>query len=106
MFPIMRHQGSDLWRMKILGNLLAGESTLDTFAYDAKIARVQRALRWLEEDVPLLAMRVKDLSPERQKLAKLFAASMIDQARAELERLVRERTTERDEQDFPCEPAD
>ncbi len=77
-----------------------------TFAYDVKIARVQRTLRWLEEDVPLLAMRVKDLSPERQTLAKRFAASMIDQTRAELDRLVQERTTESEDQDFPCEPAD
>lgn len=77
-----------------------------TFAYDVKIARVQRTLRWLEEDVPLLAMRVKDLSPERQTLAKRFAASMIDQTRAELDRLVQERTTESVDQDLPCEPAD
>ncbi|MGC2197151.1 MAG: hypothetical protein WA628_20915 [Terriglobales bacterium] len=77
-----------------------------TFTYDVKIARVQRTLRWLEEDVPLLAMRVKDLSPERQTLAKRFAASMIDQTRAELDRLVQERTTESEDQDFPCEPAD
>ncbi len=62
-----------------------------TFAYDVKIARVQRTLRWLEEDVPLLATRVKDLSLERQKQAKRFAASMIEQTRAELERLDRER---------------
>jgi hypothetical protein len=79
---------------------------LATFAYDVKIARVQRTLRWLEEDVPLLAMRVKDLSPERQTLAKRFAASMIDQTRAELDRLVQERTTESVDQDLPCEPAD
>jgi hypothetical protein len=79
---------------------------LATFAYDGKIARVQRTLRWLEDDVPLLAMRVKDLSPERQKLAKRFAASMIDQARAELERLKQERTQDGEDADFPCEPAD
>ena len=77
-----------------------------TFVYDVKIARVQRTLRWLEEDVPLLATRVKDLSPERQKQAKRFAASMIDQTRAELERLVRERTTRDEEAECPCEPAD
>jgi hypothetical protein len=76
------------------------------FPYDMKIARVQRTLRWLEEDVPLLAMRVKDLSPERQKQAKRFAASMIDQTRAELERLMEERTQEVEDSEFPCEPAD
>jgi hypothetical protein len=79
---------------------------LATFAYDVKIARVQRTLRRLEEDVPLLATRVKDLSPERQTVAKRFVASMIDQARVELERLIQERSSESEAQDFPCEPAD
>lgn len=77
-----------------------------TFSYDVKIARVQRTLQRLEEDVPLLAMRVKDLSPERQVSAKRFAASMIDHTRAELERLLEERTEDPDETDVPCEPAD
>jgi hypothetical protein len=77
-----------------------------TFAYDVKIARVQRTLRWLEEDASLLNLRVKDLSPERQSVAKSFAASMIDQTRAELERLVQERTQETEDADTPCEPAD
>ena len=74
--------------------------------HDLRIARVQRTLRWLEEDVPLLAMRVKDLSPERQRLAKRFAASMIDHTRAELERLKEERASEAVESETPCEPAD
>ncbi len=74
--------------------------------YDSKIARVQRTLRRLEEDVPLLEMRVKDLSPERQKLAKRFAASMIDHTRAELERLMGERIQEMEDSECPCEPAD
>jgi hypothetical protein len=77
-----------------------------TFAYDVKIARVQRTLRWLEEDASLLSMRVRDLSPERQHVAKSFAASMIDQTRAELDRLMQERTQESEEESVPCEPAD
>jgi hypothetical protein len=77
-----------------------------TFAYDVKIARVQRTLRWLEEDACLLSLRVRDLSPERQKVAKSFAASMIDQTRAELDRLMQERTQESEEEELPCEPAD
>ncbi len=77
-----------------------------TFTYDVKIARVQRTLRWLEEDASLLSLRVRDLSPERQKVAKSFAASMIDQTRAELDRLIEERTQESEEEDLPCEPAD
>ena len=77
-----------------------------TFAYDVKIARVQRTLRWLEEDASLLSLRVRDLSPERQKVAKTFAASMIDQTRAELDRLMQERTQESEGEGLPCEPAD
>jgi CRP-like cAMP-binding protein len=79
---------------------------LATFTHDMRIARVQRTLRWLEQDVPLLAMRVKDLSPERQRLAKRFAANMIDHTRAELERLMEERANEAEDPEFPCEPAD
>lgn len=77
-----------------------------TFIHDMRIARVQRTLRWLEEDRPLLALRVKDLSLERQKSAKRFAASMIDHTRAELERLMEARSQEVDVSEEPCEPAD
>jgi hypothetical protein len=81
---------------------------LATLVHDMRIARVQRTLRWLEEDTPLLAIRVRDLSRERQDMAKGFAASMIDQARAELERLLEQRAQEKknDEEEVPCEPAD
>ena len=77
-----------------------------TFIEDTRIARVQRTLRWLEEDAPLVAIRVKDLSPERQNLAKCFAMSMIDHTRAELKRLMEERAHEYVESEVPCEPAD
>ena len=77
---------------------------------DFRIARVQRTLRWFEEDIPLLNMRVKELSKERQESARKFAAAVIDQTRAELERLLRERPPEQveitDPADGPCEPAD
>ena len=73
---------------KLIGNP-PGVMPVATFTYDVKIARVQRTLRWLEEDASLLSLRVRDLSPERQKVAKSFAASMIDQTRAELDRLMR-----------------
>jgi hypothetical protein len=79
---------------------------LSSFLYDARIARVQRTLQRLEDDARLVAMRVKDLSPERQSSAKSFAASMIDHTRAELERLVQERRQEPEESEPPCEPAD
>lgn len=77
-----------------------------TFTHDMKIARMRRTLNWLEQDATLLSSRVKDLSPERQKMAKHFAASMIDQTRAELERLMEERLEVVDDYENPCEPAD
>jgi hypothetical protein len=55
-------------------------------------------------------MRVKELSKERQDSARKFAAAVIDQTRAELERLLRERPPEQDmhtaSSEMPCEPAD
>ena len=35
-----------------------------------RIAKVQRTLRWFEQDIPLLNMRVKELSKERQDSAR------------------------------------
>jgi hypothetical protein len=61
---------------------------------DFRIAKVEKTLRWFERDIPLLNLRVKDLSKERQESAKKFAAAIIDQTRAELERLLRERRAE------------
>ncbi|HTW57836.1 MAG TPA: hypothetical protein VMD99_06895 [Terriglobales bacterium] len=65
-------------------------SILTTSTHAFRIAKVQKTLRWFEEDIPLLDMRVKELSKERQESAKKFAAAVIDQTRAELERLLRE----------------
>jgi len=74
---------------------------------DFRIAKVQRTLRWFEEDIPLLNMRVKELSKERQESARQFAAAVIDQTRAELERLLREQPHDmNDPGEMPCEPAD
>src|SRR5580704_5794596 len=56
----------------------------------AKIARTQRLLRMLEEDAPLLAVRVAPLTPERQQSAKQYAAQLTAHARAELEKLIEE----------------
>jgi hypothetical protein len=57
----------------------------------AKIDRTQRLLRMLEEDAPLLAMRVAPLTAERQQSAKEYAAQLTAQARAELEKLIEAR---------------
>jgi len=70
-----------------------------------RVDRVQRTLRRFEEDIPLLNMRVKDLSAERQKSARQFAAALIDQTRAELHRLMEEEP-EPELDETPCEPAD
>jgi hypothetical protein len=74
---------------------------------DFRIAKVQKTLRWFEEDIPLLNMRVRELSKERQDSAKQFAAALIEETRAELDRLLRERPLEiADPTNPPCEPAD
>lgn len=72
-----------------------------------RIAKVQKTLRWFEDDIPLLNMRVKELSKERQESARRFAAAVIDQTRAELERLLQEQPHDtHDPAGTPCEPAD
>ncbi len=65
------------------------------------------AAPWFEDDIPLLNMRVKELSKERQESARQFAAALIEQTRAELERLLREQPLDiHDSSETPCEPAD
>jgi hypothetical protein len=72
-----------------------------------RIDRVQKTLRRIEADIPLLNMRVKDLSAERQKSARQFAEALVMQARAELNRLLEEQPTAGgDAGEVPCEPAD
>jgi len=44
-----------------------------------RVARIQKTLRWFEEDIPLLNMRVRDLSAERQRSAHQFAAALVEQ---------------------------
>ena len=74
---------------------------------DFRIAKVQRTLRWFEEDIPLLNMRVKELSKERQESARKFAAAVIDETRAELQRLLQAQPHDaHDPSEKPCEPAD
>jgi hypothetical protein len=74
---------------------------------ELRIARVQRTLRRFEEDVPLLNMRVKDLSKDRQDSTREFATAMIDRTRAELERLLRQQSLDTpDSPETACEPAD
>ena len=53
----------------------------------AKIDRAQRWVRMLEEDTRLLANRVRELTPERQKSTQAYAARLTEHARAQLEEL-------------------
>lgn len=72
-----------------------------------RVERIQKTLRWFEQDIPLLDMRVKDLSAERQHSARQFASALIDQTRAELARLLEEQSqTLPQPGEAPCEPAD
>ena len=73
---------------------------------DVRIVRLQNTLRRLEEDVPLLAMRVRDLPAERRASAVHFAQSLIGQARMELEKLLAQRSEIAGQSEPPCEPAD
>ena len=56
-----------------------------------RIDRAQRLVRMLEDDVPLLAVRVAELTPERQQSAKHYAAQLTAKARAELDKLLEEK---------------
>lgn len=74
---------------------------------ELRIARVQRTLRYFEEDIPLLNIRVKELSKERQDSARNFIAAMIARTRAELDRLQQMPPPEPPGPvEAPCEPAD
>jgi hypothetical protein len=55
-----------------------------------KIDRTQRLLRMLEEDAPLLAVRVSPLTAERQRTVQEYAAELRARTRAELEKLIQQ----------------
>jgi hypothetical protein len=73
---------------------------------DFQIMRLQQTLHRLEQDIPLLNMRVRELSMERQESARRFAEAAIEHGRQELARLVEERETRWPWTGAPCEPAD
>lgn len=58
---------------------------------ELRIDRAQRLLRMIEDDAPLLAVRVAPLSREHQESTKSYAAMLAIQARAELKRLLDEK---------------
>jgi hypothetical protein len=53
-----------------------------------RVERIQQTLRRFEEDIPLLNMRFKDLSAERRNSARRYADELINETRAELNRLL------------------
>ena len=55
-----------------------------------RINRAERLLRMLERDAPMLAVRVAELTPERQQSAKTYAAKLTAHAREELEKFMLE----------------
>ena len=70
-----------------------------------RINRAERLLRMLEQDAPLLAVRVAQLTPERQQSAQSYAANLTAHTRAELEKL-RLEVSAWDSNDPTPEPAD
>jgi hypothetical protein len=96
-----------LARKRIYGRLGVCPKTLgriEMIPLDEKIERTQRLLRRLEEDQPLLAVRVAELGRDHQESAKQFAAQLLDHTRAELQRLMEKRSQEFDY--FVPSPAD
>ena len=57
-----------------------------------RIDRVERLVRMLEQDAPLLAVRVSELTPERQRSTKNYAAQLTAKAHAELAALLEEKS--------------
>ncbi len=58
---------------------------------DQRIDRTQRLLRMIEDDAPLLEMRVAPLSREHQQSAKSHAQRLVELTKAELQKLQREK---------------
>ena len=58
---------------------------------ETKIDRAQRLLRMIEQDAPLLAVRVAPLSRECQESAMSHAKSLAALTRQELQRLMKEK---------------
>jgi hypothetical protein len=58
---------------------------------ELRIDRAERLVRMIEDDAPLLAVRVAPLSREHQESTKSYAAKLATHARAELKRLLEEK---------------
>ncbi|MBV9574960.1 MAG: hypothetical protein JOY93_12980 [Acidobacteriales bacterium] len=52
-----------------------------------RLDRAQRFVRMLEQDAPLLELRVAALHPEHQRSTRNYAAQLAQRAQAELEKI-------------------
>ena len=57
-----------------------------------RINRAQRLLRMMEEDAPLLAVRVAPLSPDHQQSVQSYAQRLTERTREEIAQLLHEKT--------------
>ena len=55
-----------------------------------RIDRARRFLHMLENDAPFLEVRISPLTAERQKRTKSYAATLMQQTRAEIARMLQE----------------
>ena len=55
-----------------------------------RIDRARRFLRMLENDTPFLETRISPLTADRQKRAKSYAATLMQETRAEISRMLQE----------------
>lgn len=59
---------------------------------ELRIDKAEKLLRMIENEAPLLAMRVAPLSAEQQKSAKSYMQRLAERTRAEIQDLLEERT--------------
>jgi hypothetical protein len=64
---------------------------MNQLSIDQRINRAQRLLRMIEDDAPLLEMRVSSLSREHQESAKSHAMLLANLTRAEIKKLRKEK---------------
>lgn len=64
---------------------------MNQLSIDQRITRAQRLLRMIEDDAPLLDIRVSSLSREHQEWAKSHAMLLAELTRAEIKKLCGEK---------------
>ena len=64
---------------------------MNQLSIDQRITRAQRLLQMIEDDAPLLNMRVAPLSREHQESAKSHALLLAKLTRAEIKKLRKEK---------------